>query len=77
MATEPVMTISEELSERGLWTEERAARFLCVAPGTLRQWRAKGRGPAFVKIGKNVFYRDTDLDAFIASQSRMPASVAA
>jgi hypothetical protein len=71
------MTISEELAGRGLQTEDRAARFLCVAPGTLKQWRTKGRGPAWVKIGKNVFYRETDLDAFIAAQTYTPAAAAA
>ena len=69
--------ISEELTARGLITEERAARFLCIAPGTPRQWRTKGRGPVFVKIAKAVYYRVSDLDAFVAAQTRTPTPVAA
>lgn len=32
---------------------------------TLNWWRVKGRGPTFIKIGRRVFYRQSDLDAFI------------
>lgn len=42
-----------------------AAAYLNVQPATLEQWRWNGRGPTFVKIGRSVRYRQTDLDAFI------------
>ena len=40
---------------------------------TLQWWRSTGRGPTYVKIGRRVFYRTSDLDAFIAAGERMPA----
>lgn len=49
-------------------TSSRAtAEKLCVAEGTLANWRVQGRGPAFVRIGGKICYRDEDIDAFIAS----------
>ena len=38
-----------------------------IAPETLDTWRSRGRGPKYVKIGGKVFYRISDLDAFIAA----------
>jgi hypothetical protein len=71
------MPISEELTARGLLTEAQAARFLCVVPATMKMWRCVGRGPRFVKIGKNVFYYESDIDAFIVEQVRTPSRTAA
>lgn len=54
-------------------SKETAAR-LCVADGTLANWRVQGRGPAFVRIGGKICYRDEDIDAFIASGIRNSTS---
>ncbi|OZD57749.1 excisionase [Rhodococcus sp. 06-1059B-a] len=32
---------------------------------TLAQWRYLGKGPKFVKLGRKIFYRQQDIDAFI------------
>ena len=45
-------------------SKEIAAR-LCIAEGTLANWRVQGRGPAFVRVGGKICYRDEDIDAFI------------
>lgn len=42
------------------------------SPATLQWWRTVGRGPVYVKIGRKVFYRRRDLDAFIASGEVQP-----
>ena len=34
------------------YTENQAATFLAVTVSTLRSWRARGGGPAYVKIGR-------------------------
>ncbi|QWV97472.1 helix-turn-helix domain-containing protein [Geomonas nitrogeniifigens] len=47
---------------------EEAAKYLNVRPATLEQWRWNGRGPSFVKIGRSVRYRLTDLDDFLNSR---------
>lgn len=42
-----------------------------VAIATLRNWRSKGEGPAFVKLGKrSVRYKRSAIDAFIAKGSK-------
>lgn len=41
---------------------------------TLRQWRWKGKGPKFIKIGRSVLYRLTDIEAFEEQQCRNSTS---
>lgn len=36
-----------------------------VPPATLQWWRWKKTGPRYLKIGRRVYYRTSDLDAFI------------
>jgi excisionase family DNA binding protein len=45
-----------------------AAAFLNVQPSTLEQWRWNGKGPRFVKIGRSVRYRQSDLDDFLEAR---------
>ncbi len=45
--------------------ETEAAEFLSIAPVTLRIWRTKHCGPAFIKIGRAVRYRRIDLESFL------------
>ena len=35
-----------------------------IAPRTLERWRAEGCGPQFVRIGRHVRYRQTDILSF-------------
>lgn len=53
----------------GRMSREHAAKYLGVAAQTLANWRSLGRGPKSLKLGGKVFYRITDLDAFIAATS--------
>ena len=66
------MAISEDLKVRGYHDRESAARLLCVTVATLSTWRSRGLGPDYVRIGKVVFYRDCDLEAFLAAGRRKP-----
>jgi hypothetical protein len=34
---------------------------------TLRDWRKRGKGPRFVKVGSSVRYRLTDIEEFVNS----------
>jgi hypothetical protein len=54
-------------SPSGLLTPPEAAKFLRLKnPGTLAVWRTTKRYPLrYVKIGYRVFYKLTDLQAFI------------
>lgn len=47
-----------------------AAKYLGIAAGTLAVWACTNRYPLpFVKVGRSVKYRITDLDIFIASRT--------
>ncbi len=35
-----------------------------LKPSTLKQWRWNGKGPAYVKIGRQVLYRYQDIENF-------------
>ncbi|ASS55258.1 hypothetical protein ACU8V1_20905 [Rhizobium leguminosarum] len=41
-------------------------------PATLRNLRVKGGGPAFTKIGNQVFYEANALDAWVATKRSKP-----
>jgi len=50
------------------------ATMLRVQTGTLTQWRCAGRGPAFVRCGRAIFYRREDVREFLGRLRRDPAS---
>jgi hypothetical protein len=41
-------------------------------PNTLACWRNQGKGPAYVKVGRQVFYRRADIAEWLAKQRREP-----
>lgn len=68
---EPIATL--EAGE--LVTETEAAAILNAAVGTLRNWRALGKGPRVYKIGERLCrYRRADLVAFIAGSAGKAAA---
>jgi predicted DNA-binding transcriptional regulator AlpA len=44
-----------------------AAEYLGLAASTLDKMRSEGRGPRFLRLGGRIFYRNEDLDAFLAA----------
>lgn len=56
-----------------LLTSDQAAERLHVQAATLRSWRHRGTGPAYVKVGRKVFYRPADLEAFLEAGLVQPA----
>ncbi|MGE0677782.1 helix-turn-helix transcriptional regulator [Pseudolabrys sp.] len=71
MSTKPT---TEELEGRAtqlrfdfdIKTEDEVALAIGVTPSTLTVWRSKGEGPAYVKLGKAVFYRPSDVQEWIS-----------
>lgn len=47
-----------------------------VSEATLRRWRATGQGPAFLRVGRQVRYRASDVDAWLQNACQ-PAGDAA
>lgn len=55
-----------------LYTETQAAVFLGnedrpFSVRTLQRWRVEGFGPKFIKLGKSVRYRQSELEAFVSN----------
>jgi len=51
---------------RKRFTTKEAAERLNIKPETLEQWRWRGCGPRFIKIGRAVRYDEAELENFIA-----------
>ena len=59
-------TFSTPLEQGNLLDERQVASILSVSVSTLRNWRWRGEGPAFIKVGSRlVRYRPDDLQAFV------------
>lgn len=53
---------------------EQAAEILDVKKSTLEAWRCRGGGPPFIKYGRAIRYRESDLQEFIESRVRRNTS---
>jgi len=66
---------SAKLNE--LLDQNQAAQFLHVSPGTLSVWRSTGRySIPFIKVGRSVRYRFTDLIAWLESRTQANGATA-
>lgn len=62
---------------RDLLSEQEAAQILDTAPGTLSVWRSTGRyNLPFVKVGRKVRYRRSDLVAWLDARVRQSGATA-
>jgi predicted DNA-binding transcriptional regulator AlpA len=51
-----------------LLTQRQCAEALVLSERTLERFRVSGLGPKFVRVGKSVRYRLSDVEAWIASR---------
>ena len=58
--------------------EQQLAEELDVVDRTVREWRERGTGPDFIRIGRSVFYRRSAIMAWISRRTvRLRAGPAA
>ena len=57
-----------------LMTTEEAALYVRLSPRTLERYRVTGEGPTFLKNGRRVFYRQSDLDQWLENNRRRSTS---
>jgi predicted DNA-binding transcriptional regulator AlpA len=55
-----------------LLTEKHLSRMLSISPRTLQAWRMRGFGPAFVRIGRSIRYRQSVLTEWMKSKTCQP-----
>jgi hypothetical protein len=53
-------------------TERQTAQALGHTERTLRKWRRQGIGPAYIKIGRKIFYSDSALESWLKAIETMP-----
>lgn len=53
-----------------LYVPEDLARYLSTTVGNLAQMRYRGIGPKFVKVGRGIRYRTSDVNEWLAQQTR-------
>jgi hypothetical protein len=57
--------------------EAKAAKQLGVTKATLANWRWRGYGPAYLKVGRRVEYVQRDIDEWRNAQRHDPSAFAA
>ncbi len=62
------MSDETSASDKRLLNEAEAAQSMALSVRTLQAWRVRGEGPNFVKLGRRVAYRPSDLQKYIDSQ---------
>jgi hypothetical protein len=50
--------------------------YIQIPEKTLAQWRYLNKGPKWIRAGKHVRYRKTDVDAWLEQQAHDPSSAA-
>ena len=67
-----------ERNDLELWTQEQTAAICHVSAKTLEQWRIRGLGPRFVRLGGRkkgrIFYRACDLALYLDSVTHTSTS---
>ena len=64
---EPPSVIKDGIDR--LLSTKQTANILHLSTSALAKWRVYGGGPAFSKLGRRVFYRQSVLDSFIAANT--------
>ncbi|SEC95136.1 DNA binding domain-containing protein, excisionase family [Amycolatopsis tolypomycina] len=57
------------MDRRPLATPSQLAEYLGIPEATLSQWRARGKGPKWTRVGRHVRYRWSEVDAWLDTQS--------
>jgi excisionase family DNA binding protein len=57
--------MEDEDDDLRLLTSEQVSELLQVNANTLVQWRYRGKGPSFVKVGRLVRYRNSEIMEWI------------
>lgn len=57
------------IDRRPLATPIQLAEYLEIPETTLKQWRHKGTGPQWTRVGRHVRYRWPDIDRWLEGQA--------
>ncbi len=65
--------MNTEIPTDQLLNDREFAAYCDLAERTPAVWRVRGDGPPFVKIGRNVRYKKSDVDAWLDERTVRPA----
>jgi hypothetical protein len=57
--------------EERLWTTAELAERYDMSPLTLRNWRCRGVGPRFIKVGRQALYPESEVARWEANKPRV------
>jgi excisionase family DNA binding protein len=66
--------MNETADVEPLLSTDEVSRVLVIPAGTLANWRWMGTGPRFLRVGRHVRYRRTDVEAWIDAQVHAAAA---
>lgn len=70
--TDASMTPAAKVAAGYMLDDVELAELIGSSPKTARNWRAKGEGPAYVKLGRLVRYTPAAIREFLAAGAREP-----
>jgi len=68
------LIMSTRQTANGVFTVRETARYLGLAESTLNKWRCIGGGPKYLKMGKAVRYRVSDINDWLDANERAHTS---
>jgi excisionase family DNA binding protein len=63
--SQPAVIENQSIQDKEILTDKETAFYLGLADRTLRDWRKKGKGPAFVRMGTKIRYRKTAINEYL------------
>jgi hypothetical protein len=57
-----------------LLREDEAAKELNVRPQTMAAWRYRGKGPSYVRVGKLIFYKPSQIREYVDASVVRPCA---
>lgn len=58
-----------QATSRRLLSQTELAEYLQVPVRTIEDWRTRSYGPRFIRVGRRVRYRETDVDSWLDAQA--------
>ena len=53
-----------------LYNENETAKLLSMSVKTLQRYRYTGGGPIYIKLGKSVRYKESDIEKYVSERTR-------
>jgi hypothetical protein len=63
--------MSTKHSRKALTTTAGAAELIDQKPRTMEDWRLRSIGPPFIRVGRSIRYRVTDLEAWLDQRTEL------